>query len=746
MTDCPTPRDALLDAGVPNADRLDELLAGTLRDPRLLLGAHPRPDGTLVRSWQPGAEEVTVVGADGRRTVLAMAHPAGLFSGVVPAGFFPGLRRGGFGSGPPDYRIEVRRAGRTELREEPYLFDTGIGAFDLHLISEGSHEGLWRVLGAHPQARVVGDRSVPGTSFAVWAPGARGIRVRGDVDRCAGRATPMRALDGSGVWELFVPGVAEGAGYDFEVLGADGVWRAKADPLAFSAAPPPGTTSVVHRSRFTWSDDEWLARRASRPWWQQPLSVYEVHLGSWRPGLGYRELAARLADHVTELGFTHVELLPIAEHPYGGSWGYQVTSYYAPTARFGGPDDFRWFVDHLHSRGIGVLLDWVPAHFPRDEWALAGFDGTPLYEHADPRRGEHPDWGTLIFDHGRPQVRNFLVANALYWVEEFHVDGLRVDAVASLLHLDFSREDGEWEPNVHGGRENLEAVALLRELTERMGRAHPDVLLAAEDSTTWPGVTRRTDEGGLGFGLKWNLGWMHDTLDYLGLDPVERAAQHGRLAFSLSYADTENFLLPLSHDEVVHGKGSLWSRMPGDDAAKAAGVRALFGLMWAHPGRKLLFMGGEFGQVREWSEAAGLDWELLDDPRHEGLRRLVAECNRLYRALPALYTGEDAGAGFSWLDATDAVSNVLAFLRHGADGSTLACVANLAGVAHREHRVGLPAAGIWRERLNTDAREFGGAGTGNRGAVTAEPIPWQGRPASAVLHLPASGVVWLTPE
>jgi 1,4-alpha-glucan branching enzyme len=508
---------------------------------------------------------------------------------------------------------------------------------------------------------------------------------------------------------------------------------------------------VVHTSGYTWADAQWIAARAESSPTAEPISMYEVHLGSWRPGLGYRELAEQLADYVREAGFTHVELLPVAEHPFGGSWGYQVTSYYAPTARFGSPDDFRAFVDHLHQAGIGVIMDWVPAHFPKDEWALARFDGAPLYEHGDPHRGEQLDWGTYVFDFGRHEVRNFLVANALYWIEEFHIDGLRVDAVASMLYLDYSRPDGGWTPNIYGGRENLEAVAFLQEMNATVHKHHPGVLTIAEESTSWPGVTRATTVGGLGFTMKWNMGWMHDTLDYLNRDPIHRSYHHNEITFSLMYAWSEHFILPISHDEVVHGKGSLWSRMPGGDFSKAAGVRSLLAYMWAHPGKQLLFMGQEFGQQHEWSQEHGLDWWLLDDGRagaaaalHRGIAATVRDLNIVYRAHPALWSQDTSPGGYSWIDANDSQNNVLSFLRYGADGSVVACVFNFSGSGHEQYRIGLPRAGRWAEILNTDAADYGGSGVGNLGEVVATDRPWHGRPASAALALPANSATWLT--
>jgi 1,4-alpha-glucan branching enzyme len=611
------------------------------------------------------------------------------------------------------------------------------GELDLHLFGEGRHERLWELLGAHPGA--------DGTRFSVWAPHAQAVQVVGDFNDWDGGRAPMEPV-GSGVWSALVPGVGSGERYKLKIQGADGAWRDKADPMAFGTEVPPDTASVVIESTHEWTDAAWVTRRDATDWQAAPMSIYEVHLGSWQPGLGYRELADALADHLEDTGFTHVELMPVAEHPFGGSWGYQVTSYYAPTSRFGSPDDFRWFVDRLHARGIGVIVDWVPAHFPRDEWALARFDGTPLYEHPDPRRGEQPDWGTYVFDFGRREVRNFLVANALYWCEEFHLDGLRVDAVASMLYLDYSRNEGEWLPNEHGGRENLEAVQLLQELNATVAKHHPGVLMVAEESTAWPGVSDATRNGGLGFGFKWNMGWMHDTLAYLGHDPMHRSHHHGEMTFAIDYAWTERFVLPLSHDEVVHGKGSLWGRMPGDDWNKAAGVRALLAFMWAHPGKQMLFMGGEFAQTGEWAESRALSWEQLDEPLHAGVRDLVRDLNTVYRDSPALYTQDATPDGFRWIDASDTGGNVIAFLRVGSDGSQLACIANFSGTPHHDYRIGLPKRGRWREVLNTDAEWYGGSGVGNLGAVSTERVPMHGSSQSAALQLPPSGVIWLAPE
>jgi 1,4-alpha-glucan branching enzyme len=715
----------------PAKDEVDRLLSGTHHDPHSLLGAHPHPGGTVVRALRVGAMSVSVLAGE-KRFELDRVE-GGLFAGLVP---MP----------PGDYRLEVDYGeGNVVIADDPYRWLPTVGELDLHLIGEGRHERLWEVLGAHRRQYDTPAGPVDGTSFAVWAPTAQGVRVCGDFDGWDGRSTPMRSLGSSGVWELFLPEVPEGTRYKFRLLGKDGAWHEKADPLAFATEMPPATASVVFTSTYSWQDAAWLTARESTDWSTAAVSAYEVHIGSWRQGLGYRELADQLADYVLETGFTHVELLPVAGHPFAGSWGYQVTSYYAPTPRFGSPDEFRYFVDHLHQRGIGVIVDWVPAHFPRDEWALARFDGNPLYEHADPRRGEQPDWGTYVFDFGRNEVRNFLVANALYWIEDFHVDGLRVDAVASMLYLDYSRPDGQWLPNVHGGRENLDAVQFLQELNATVYRRHPGIMMIAEESTAWPGVTRPTHLGGLGFGFKWNMGWMHDTLRYLSHDPVHRSYHHNEMTFSLMYAWSENFVLPLSHDEVVHGKGSLWGRMPGDDWNKAAGVRSLLAFMWAHPGKQLLFMGGEFGQVEEWSEKRSLDWHLLETPSHAGVRKLVGDLNSVYRSSPALFTLDTQPDGFSWIDANDSAGNVLSFLRQGEDGSMLACVANFSGAPHQDYRVGLPAVGTWREVLNTDAEVYGGSGWGNQGEIVAGAQPWHGRPASAVVQLPPAAVIWLAP-
>jgi 1,4-alpha-glucan branching enzyme len=720
---------------------IERLVAGQHHDPHSILGAHPASgegtgaEGTVIRALRPLATTVTAVLPDGSRHPMTHTH-LGVFEAEVP----------GDAATVPDYLVEVGYAdSEPQLQDDPYRHLPTLGELDLYLIGEGRHEQLWLALGARP----VQSQGVAGTAFAVWAPNARGVRVVGDFNFWDGRAHPMRSLGGAGVWELFVPAVGPGSRYKFSVCGPDGAWRDKADPMATLAETPPATASVVYQSEYSWKDDEWLEARAERQPLASPMSVYEVHLGSWRPGLSYRDMAVELAGYVTDLGFTHVEFLPVAEHPFGGSWGYQVTSYYAPTSRFGSPDDFRYLVDTLHQAGVGVIVDWVPAHFPRDSWALAEFDGTHLYEHADPRLGSHPDWGTLVFNFGRSEVRNFLVANAIFWLEEFHVDGLRVDAVASMLYLDYSRKDGEWAPNVHGGRENLEAISFLQEVNATCYKRVPGIMMIAEESTAWPGVSKPVYLGGLGFGFKWNMGWMNDTIEYFKLDPIYRQYHHNEITFSMVYAFSENYLLPLSHDEVVHGKGSLLRKMPGDEWQQFAGLRALFGYMWGHPGKQLLFMGSEFGQGTEWSESNGLDWWVLQYGYHAGVQRLVRDLNTTYRELPALWSQDAVPDGFGWIDSNDAHGNVLSFLRFGAQehgAPVLACIANFSPMPHSQYRVGLPLAGRWREVLNTDAASYGGSGVGNLGTVQAVPRPWHGRPASAEIVLPPLSVLWLAPE
>src|SRR6266550_1981528 len=702
-------------------------------DPHRILGAHEADDGgVVVRAYRPEAHAVRVQPAGVEAT---LKDPAGLWEALLPKAKLP-----------LEYELEIEYAnGKTFTLRDPYSFLPTLGDLDLHLAMEGRHEELYARLGAH--VREIDGAA--GTAFAVWAPNARGVAVVGEFNSWDGRLNPMRTLGSSGIWELFVPGVEEGAKYKFEIRTQDGRLRIKADPVAFAAEVPPANASVVHRPQHVWSDAEWLERRAASDPLREPVSIYEVHLGSWRRNpaegnrsLSYLELADELSAYVADLGFTHIELMPVMEHPFAGSWGYQVTGYFAPTSRFGSPDDFRSFVDRLHGNGIGVLLDWVPAHFPRDEWALARFDGTALYEHDDPRRGFHPDWGTLVFNLGRSEVQNFLLANALFWLREYHADGLRVDAVASMLYLDYSRKQGEWIPNAFGGREDLDAVAFLKEFNELVHAREPGVVSAAEESTAWPAVSRPTYVGGLGFGFKWNMGWMHDTLGYFQHDPIHRRYHHHELTFSLVYAWNENFILPLSHDEVVHGKGSLLSKMPGDRWQQLANLRALYAYMWAHPGKKLLFMGGELAQESEWNHNVSLDWDLLDRPGHAGMQRLIRDLNAVYRSEPALYEVDFEPAGSRWLDANDVQRNVVALLRVAADGErALACLANLSPVPREQYRVGLPHGGRWREAINTDSELYGGSNVGNLGGVEAEPYPWQGQPYSAELTLPPLGVV-----
>ncbi len=622
-----------------------------------------------------------------------------------------------------------------------------VGEADQRLIDEGRHEKLWAVLGAsvHRYSGPFGE--VTGTTFAVWAPAARDVRVVGDFNEWDGSAHALRKLGGSGVWELFVPDVGTGALYDFEICRVDGTWRRKADPLARRTQASPKRASVVFESDYEWRDAEWMAGRSMRSPVSGPMSIYEVHVGSWRKGSTYRSLATQLVSYVVDLGFTHVELLPVMEHPYGGSWGYQVSSYFAPAARWGAPDDLRFLIDSLHSAGVAVILDWVPAHFPKDDWALARFDGTPLYEHADPLRSEHPEWGTYIFDFGRPQVRNFLVANALFWLEEYHADGLRVDAVESMVYLDYARLPGQWAPNVHGGHENLEAVKLLQDVNATSYQRVPGIVTIAEESTAWPGVTSPTDVGGLGFGFKWNMGWMHDTLDYLAHDPNDRREHHDLMTFAMSYAYAENFVLPLSHDEVVHGKGSLLRKMPGDRSHQLANLRAYLAYMWAHPGKQLLFMGSEFGQDAEWAESGELDWQLLESAGHRGVRDLVRDLNTAYTASAALWELDSDPAGFTWIDAGDKTNSVFSFVRSARDGAQVACIANFAATAHLDYPVGLPRAGTWTVLINSDAAGYAGCGGSDRSVVEALNEPSQGQPASAVVQLPPLATLWLrSPE
>jgi len=610
---------------------------------------------------------------------------------------------------------------------------SSLGELDLYLIAEGRHEQLWKALGAQVKRDESG--ALLGTAFSVWAHNAQAVSLIGDHNFWDRNSHQMHRIGSSGIWEIFVADISAGTKYKFAICGIDGRWVDHADPMARATEIPPLTASVVEESTYQWNDEAWIDQRSQFQSWRSAVSVYEVHLGSWKIGLSYKELAVELVEYIQQQGFTHVEFLPVTEHPYGPSWGYQVTSFFAPTSRFGSPDEFKFLVDALHDAGIGVILDWVPAHFPKDEWALAKFDGTALYEHADPRLGEHPDWGTLIFNFGRNEVRNFLVASALYWLTEFHIDGLRVDAVASMLYLDYSREEGEWLPNVNGGRENLEAVQLLQEATSTAYKTHPGIMMIAEESTAWSGVTADTAGGGLGFGFKWNMGWMHDTLQYLSHEPIHRVYHHNDITFSILYAWSENFMLPLSHDEVVHGKGQLVNKFPGDRWQKLATLRALYGFMWAHPGKKLLFMGSEFAQNDEWNESAGLQWYLTEYAEHQGVQKTVAELNKIYRSTPALWEKDTNPEGFTWLVGNDGAANVVAFARWADYASALVSVTNFSPVPHQNYQLPFPNAGIWCEVLNTDDPSFGGSGVSNEPVIV-------GASQIASVKIPPLATVW----
>jgi 1,4-alpha-glucan branching enzyme len=717
--------------------QIQRLLDGRHHDPHSLLGVHASGHGAVFRCRRPDAVAVSV-SAPGEKAVELRLTAGDLWEGDLP-----------WSQHGPGLLVKARYAdGKSWETADPYSFLPSLGELDQHLLGEGQHWKAYEKLGAH-LAKLQG---VDGVAFAVWAPGAAGVSVVGDFNRWDGRLHPMRSLGGGGLWELFIPGVPEGCLYKFEIQSAaGGPPLTKLDPYAQATEVPPGQAGRVYQSHYAWKDQPFLDRRQARLAQRGPMSVYEVHLGSWkakpedgnRP-LTYRELGPELAAYCQHLGFTHVELLPVMEHPYGPSWGYQVGAYFAPTARFGGPDDLKACIDVLHQAGIGVILDWVPAHFPKDAHLLGRFTGDAVYEHLDPRQGEHPDWGTYIFNFGRNEVRNFLIANALYWLKEFHADGLRIDAVASMLYLDYSRQGGQWVPNPYGGRENLEAISFIKKLNEEAHAQVPGCLIIAEESTAWPGVSRPTYLGGLGFGFKWNMGWMHDTLDYFSKDPIHRQYHHRNLTFGFLYAWTENFILPLSHDEVVHGKGSLWDKMPGDRWQKAANLRSLYAYMWAHPGKKMLFMGAEFGQVREWQHDQSLDWHLTQYPEHGGLQRLVADLNRVYQASPALWDLDGEPAGFAWLDADNAQANIAAFLRKPSEGGRpLVCIGNFSPTPRR-YRVGLPHGGAWVEAINTDLDVYAGSGASN-GRREAEPQPWQGQPFSLELDLPPLGVLWLAP-
>ncbi|MDY0059965.1 MAG: 1,4-alpha-glucan branching protein GlgB [Myxococcota bacterium] len=718
----------------------------THHDPFTVLGAHPHEDETgrrtAVRAFVPEATDVWVLPA-GQEPALPMQqlHPGGFFEAelVEPVEV-------------TGYLLRARTAdGAVREFRDSYAFLPQLGELDLHLFREGTHEQLYRRLGAH-HLEVQG---VGGVRFAVWAPNARRVSVVGDFNCWDPRRHPMRVLGSSGVWEIFVPGIGPGTRYKYQILDQQGRQSDRADPFAFAAEQRPHTASVVAQlDGYEWGDAEWLARRRTHDPLVEPLSIYELHLGSWmrvpeddNRWLTYRELAAKLIPYVKGLGFTHVEFLPLSEHPLDASWGYQVTGYFAATSRFGSPQDLMFLIDQLHQAGIGVILDWVPAHFPADEHALARFDGTALYEHEDPRLGEHQDWGTKIFNFGRNEVRNFLAASASFWLDCYHIDGLRVDAVASMIYLDYSRQPGQWIPNRFGGRENLEALEFLKRLNETVYRTFPGTFTIAEESTAFPGVSRPTYLGGLGFGFKWNMGWMHDSLEYMGFDPVYRKYHHNKLTFSLVYAFHENFILPLSHDEVVHLKGSLIRKMPGDEWQKFANLRLLYGTMWGHPGKKMLFMGSEFAQWDEWNHDKSLDWHLTNFDRHKGVQRLVGDLNRLYRSDPALYAHDFDWEGFCWLELNDSAQSTLSWIRFGeqaADHLLFAC--NYTPVPREGYRIGVPEVGFYRELLNSDALEYGGSGMGNQGGMQSEPVPWQGQPASMTITLPPLGVVVFGPR
>ena len=714
-----------------------ELLEGRLTDPFGFLGPHGTGEGMVVRTFQPEARGVQVVAADDGRVLagLEQAGATGLFAGQLAEAVA--------------YRLRIDWGDAVQETEDAYAFGMVLGELDLHLFAEGAHWKLAKRFGAQPREL----EGVDGVAFSVWAPNARRVSVIGGFNGWDGRRHPMRLRVEAGVWELFVPRLEIGARYKFEVVGADGSVTQRADPLARAAEPPPATASIVTAPlQHAWSDADWMAQRTGRQVVDAPISIYEVHVASWlRPEgdldgvLDWDALAARLVPYATDLGFTHLELMPIMEHPFGGSWGYQPLGQFAPSSRLGPPEGFARFVDACHKAGLGVILDWVPAHFPTDIHGLAHFDGTALYEHADPREGFHQDWNTLIYNLGRREVQGFLISGALWWLNTFHVDGLRVDAVASMLYRDYSRKAGEWVPNVHGGRENLESVEFLKRLTQVVAEYAPGAITLAEESTAWPGVTAPVAQGGLGFDYKWNMGWMHDSLHYMEKDPVYRAWAHNEVTFGLVYAFSEKFVLPLSHDEVVHGKKSLLSKMPGDTWRKFANLRSYFGFMWTHPGKKLLFMGGELGQWTEWNHDAQLDWALLDQPNHAGLQRLVRDLNGLYAAEPALHRGDADPGGFEWLVGDDASNSVFVFLRQAEGQPPLLCALNATPVPRYDYRVGVPQGGVWREVLNTDAVVYGGGNIGSLGQVQAVPQAAHGKPHSIELVLPPLAMVVLKP-
>ncbi|WP_283643566.1 1,4-alpha-glucan branching protein GlgB [Marinovum algicola] len=697
----------MIDAPLIHPEEAASLADGSHGNPFAVLGMHETDGKLVVRVFRPEADSVELIDAKTGKAVVSLGRVTGgdgVFAAEVPR------RKKRF-----DYKLRMTRGGNVWTEYDPYAFGNVLGEFDEYLLGEGTHGYLWKALGAH----VMTHEGVEGTHFAVWAPNARRVSVVGDFNGWDGRRFVMRRRGATGVHEIFVPDVADGTAYKYEVLGIDGqLMQLKADPVGFGAELPPRTASVVRDlSRYDWQDGDWMARRGGAHRIDRPISVYEVHLESWRRvpeedgrSLTYREMADALVSYVKEMGFTHIETTPISEYPFGGSWGYQPVGLYAPTSRFGTPDDFRYFVDACHQAGIGLIIDWVPGHFPTDEHGLGRFDGSALYEHADPKEGYHPDWNTLVYNYGRTEVANYLIANAKFWVQEYHIDGLRVDAVASMLYRDYSRKEGEWVPNIHGGRENLEAISFMQRMNEAVYADQPDIMTIAEESTAFPGVSAPTDTGGLGFGFKWNMGWMNDTLRYMGEDPIHRKYHHDKMTFGLHYAFSENFVLPLSHDEVVHGKGSILDRMPGDDWQRFANLRAYYGFMWGHPGKKLLFMSCEFGQWDEWNNEKSLDWHLLEYPTHKGVQSLVRDLNHLYRDTPALYELDSKPEGFRWIDGGNAGESVFSWLRHGKDGSDpVLVVCNFTPVTRPGYRIGVPLAGTWEEVLNTDAAAYAGS-------------------------------------
>jgi 1,4-alpha-glucan branching enzyme len=722
----------------PEQNEIEAIVQGAHGDPFAVLGLHGGTGRPLVlRVFAPDADEVEMVTTAGETVAtLACLHEAGFFAAPVP-----GERRF-------PYRLRFRKDGHSWQTDDPYRFPPMLADIDLELLAEGNHLKLYDVMGAQPRKM----EGVDGVAFAVWAPNARRVSVVGDFNHWDGRRHPMRLRHRAGVWEIFIPGVTVGAKYKFEIIGAHGGrLPLKADPVAFQQECRPATASIVHGPGTRKPEaDHWAETRHHVNAIEAPISIYEMHLGSWMRHedgsfLSYGEIADRLVPYVTDMGFTHIELMPVSEFPFDGSWGYQPLGLYAPTARFGAPEDFASFVERLHEAGIGVLVDWVAAHFPTDPHGLGHFDGTALYEHADPRRGFHRDWNTLIYNYGRREVANYLLANALYWFDRFDIDGLRADAVASMLYLDYSRKPGEWLPNEHGGNENLAAIAFLRRLNELVYGAFPGITTVAEESTAWPSVSRPTYLGGLGFGYKWNMGWMHDTLKYMSENPVHRKYHHDKLTFGLLYAFTENFILPLSHDEVVHGKGSLLSKMPGDEWQRFANLRAYYAFMWGHPGKKLLFMGSEFAQGTEWNHDRTLDWYVLDYPYHRGVQSLVRDLNALHRSTPALYKKDFDSSGFEWVEANDGDNSVLAFLRKSDHARPILVVCNFTPVVRYDYRVWVPRAGPWRERINTDSELYGGSGIGNLGLVEAEDVPWHDHPHSLKLTLPPLATLILEP-